>query len=122
MISLKGSTLSIKGLGTARIEIVVLCILLGAFLCCNLWCSSCKFKILGEGFGTKLSELNNGNGLDNFIYPPTIPSATTALTGSANNTHNLIYQTTPNFIAVLTLPTSKSSISLSVWAANHSKD
>ena len=64
MISLKGSTLSIKGLGTARIEIVVLCILLGAFLCCNLWCSSCKFKILGEGFGTKLSELNNGNGLD----------------------------------------------------------
>lgn len=39
---------------------------------------------------------NNGNGLDNFIYPPTIPTATTALTGSANNTHNLIYHHATN--------------------------
>ena len=57
MISLKGSTLSIKGFGTARIEIVILCILLGAFLCCNVFCTCCKSNLLGEGFGTKLSEL-----------------------------------------------------------------
>ncbi len=70
MISLKGSTLSIKGLGTARIEIIILCILLGMFICCNVFCSSCKFKILGEGFGTKLSELNNGSLKGKVLHNP----------------------------------------------------
>jgi len=62
MISLKGSNLHVKGMGTMRIELCIICVLLGAFIAFNLACDCCKPKIFSrEGFRLNPSNLNDGN-------------------------------------------------------------
>tara|TARA_B100001287_G_C22685054_1_gene532855 strand:+ start:2658 stop:3074 length:417 start_codon:yes stop_codon:yes gene_type:complete len=62
MISLKGGNLHVKGMGTMRIELCILCVLLGAFIAYNLTCDCCKVKPYStEGFRLNPSNLNDGN-------------------------------------------------------------
>ena len=60
MISLKGTTINVKGMGSMRLELCIICILLGVFIGYNMLCD-CASPLFSEGFGTKLSELNNGS-------------------------------------------------------------
>jgi hypothetical protein len=62
MISLKGSTLYIKGLGAMRLELCLLCALLGGIIALTLICECSTFTL--ENFGTKLSELASGQDLE----------------------------------------------------------
>ena len=60
MISLKGNELHIKGIGHLRLEITILCIILGAFIGTKLLCNCCKFRTLGEAFtviGSKIDDV-----------------------------------------------------------------
>ena len=69
MISLKGSTLNIKGLGSMRIELCLLCALLGAVIALTLMCECSSLTL--ENFGAKLNELPNGDNLErNPLYNP----------------------------------------------------
>tara|TARA_B100000575_G_C23143118_1_gene665887 strand:- start:8166 stop:8570 length:405 start_codon:yes stop_codon:yes gene_type:complete len=69
MISLKGSTLNIKGLGSMRLELCLLCALLGGLIALVLIRDCSVFTL--ENFGTKLNELANGDNLErNPLYNP----------------------------------------------------
>ena len=70
MISLKGSTLNIKGLGSVRLELCLLCALLGGVIALVLVRDCSVFTL--ENFGTKLNELANGDNLERkALYNPT---------------------------------------------------
>ena len=76
MISLKGSNLNIKGLGSMRLELVILCVLLGVFISYNLACDCCKPRaqtffskmFSREGFRLNPSNLNDNNLQHTEIY------------------------------------------------------
>tara|TARA_B100000902_G_scaffold399127_1_gene468556 strand:+ start:1033 stop:1437 length:405 start_codon:yes stop_codon:yes gene_type:complete len=69
MISLKGSTLNIKGLGSMRLELCLLCALLGGVIALTLICECSSLTL--ENFGTKLNELANGDNLERkALYNP----------------------------------------------------
>tara|TARA_B100001093_G_C26793671_1_gene1000145 strand:- start:364 stop:792 length:429 start_codon:yes stop_codon:yes gene_type:complete len=66
MISLKGSNLNIKGLGSMRLELCIICVLLGVFIAYNLACDCCKPTFFSkmfsrEGFRLNPSNLNDNN-------------------------------------------------------------
>ena len=62
MMSLKGSTLYIKGLGPMRLELCLLCVLLGGIIAMTLLCECSSLTL--ENFGTKLNELSSGEDLE----------------------------------------------------------